>query len=450
MITHTILLAGGKGTRMLSKKAKVLQTLAGKSFLEHILSSADAISDKVSIVVGFDKHAVEKKAATTFKKAKIYEQKDQIGTADAVKTVIEFVDENEKVLILYGDVPLIRKNTLKKLFSLNDSLSILTANVSDPAGYGRVLKDSNGLVEEIIEEKDTNDQQKNIKEIFTGVMAVNGKILKELIPLISNNNASREYYLTDLIGIANSNGFKIETLSVSWEETLGANTRFEQEKLEQTYRKMKNEELLKNGITLIDKNRVDVRGDLQAGVDCTIDVNVIFEGKVELGNNVSIGANTIISNTKIGDNSEILPFSHIDSSQIGKDCFIGPYARLREGSEIADGARIGNFVETKKAKIGQSTKANHFTYLGDAEIGNDVNIGAGTITCNYDGKNKNKTEIGDGSFIGTNSSLVAPVSIGKNAYVGAGSTITKDVPDSSLGISRSKQKNVKDWSKNKK
>ena len=450
MITHTILLAGGKGTRMLSKKAKVLQTLAGKSFLEHILSSVEGISDKVSIVVGFDKHAVEKEAVTILKKVKIYEQKDQIGTADAVKTVIEFVDKNEKVLILYGDVPLIRKNTLKKLFSLNDSLSILTANISDPTGYGRVLKDSNGLVEEIIEEKDTNDQQKNIKEIFTGVMAVNGKILKELIPLINNNNASKEYYLTDLIGIANSNGFKIETLSVSWEETLGANTRSEQEKLEQTYRKMKNEELLKNGITLIDKNRVDVRGDLQAGVDCTIDVNVIFEGKVELGNNVSIGANTIINNTKIGDNSEILPFSHIDSSQIGKDCFIGPYARLREGSEIADGARIGNFVETKKAKIGQSTKANHFTYLGDAEIGNDVNIGAGTITCNYDGKNKNKTEIGDGSFIGTNSSLVAPVSIGKNAYVGAGSTITKDVPDSSLGISRSKQKNVKDWSKNKK
>ena len=450
MITHTILLAGGKGTRMLSKRAKVLQTLAGKSFLEHILSSTKAISDKVSIVVGFDKHAVEKEAVTILKKAKIYEQIDQIGTADAVKTVIEFVDENEKVLILYGDVPLIKKNTLKKLSSLNDPLSILTANVSDPTGYGRVLKGSNDFVEEIIEEKDTNAQQKNIKEIFTGVMAIKGKILKELIPLINNNNASKEYYLTDLIGIANSNGFKIKTLCVSWEETLGANTRSEQEKLEQTYRKMKNEELLKNGITLIDKNRVDVRGDLQAGEDCSIDINVIFEGKVELGNNVKIGANAIISNTKIGDNSEILPFSHIDSSQIGKDCFIGPYARLREGSEIADGAKIGNFVETKKAKIGQSTKANHLTYLGDAEIGNDVNIGAGTITCNYDGKNKNKTEIGDGSFIGTNSSLIAPITIGKNAYVGAGSTITKDVPDSSLGISRSKQKNIKDWSKNKK
>ena len=213
---------------------------------------------------------------------------------------------------------------------------------------------------------------------------------------------------------------------------------------------MKNEELLQKGITLIDKSRVDVRGNLEAGADCTIDVNVIFEGKVELGNNVKIGANSIICNSKIDDDSQILPFSHIDSSQIGKNCCIGPYARLREGSQIGDGARIGNFVETKKTKIGRSTKANHFTYLGDADIGKDVNIGAGTITCNYDGKNKNKTSVGDNSFVGTNSSLVAPINIGKNSFIGAGSTITKDVPDNSLGVSRSKQKNVQDWSKDKK
>ena len=434
---------------MLSKKAKVLQKLAGKSLLEHILCSAEEISSKTSIVVGFDKLSVEKEVSKISTKAKTYEQKKQIGTADAVRTVIDSINENEKVLILYGDVPLISKNTLKTLCSLNDSISILTTNLSDPTGYGRVIKDAKSLVVEIIEEKDTSAEQKEIKEIFTGVMAVNGKILKELLPSINNKNASKEYYLTDLIGIAYSNRFKIETLSVSWEETLGANTRSEQEKLEQIYRKMKNEDLLKKGITLIDKNRVDVRGDLQAGTDCIIDINVIFEGKVELGNNVKIGANSILRNTKIDDDTEILPFSHIDSSQIGKDCFIGPYARLREGSQIADGVRIGNFVETKKTKIGQSTKANHFTYLGDAEIGNDVNIGAGTITCNYDGKNKNKTSIGDNSFVGTNSSLVAPVNIGKNAYVGAGSTITKDVPDNSLGISRSKQKNVQDWSKKK-
>ena len=435
---------------MLSKKAKVLQKLAGKSLLEHILSKAEEVSNKISIVVGFDKLSVEKEVSKISREAKTYQQKNQIGTADAVRTVIDSINEEEKVLILYGDVPLIGKNTLKNLCSLNDSVSILTTNLSDPSGYGRVIKDANSLVVEIIEEKDTKADQKNIKEIFTGVMAVNGKILKELLPLINNKNASKEYYLTDLIGIAYSNRFKIETLSVSPEETLGANTRSEQEKLEQIYRKMKNEELLEKGITLIDKSRVDVRGDLHAGTDCIIDVNVIFEGTVELGNNVKIGANSILRNTKIDDNSEILPFSHIDSSQIGKGCFIGPYARLREGSQIADGARIGNFVETKKTKIGQSTKANHFTYLGDAEIGNDVNIGAGTITCNYDGKNKNKTHIGDNSFIGTNSSLVAPVDIGKNTYVGAGSTITKDIPDNSLGISRSKQKNVQDWPKKKK
>ena len=435
---------------MLSKKAKVLQKLAGKPLLEHILCSAEEISSKTSIVVGFDKLTVEKEVSKISIKAKTYEQKKQIGTADAVRTVIDSINENEKVLILYGDVPLISKNTLKSLCSLNDSISILTTNLSDPTGYGRVIKDAKSLVVEIIEEKDTNAEQKEIKEIFTGVMAVNGKTLKELLPSINNKNASKEYYLTDLIGIAYSNRFKIETLSVSWEETLGANTRSEQEKLEQIYRKMKNEDLLKKGITLIDKSRVDVRGDLQAGTDCIVDINVIFEGKVELGNNVKIGANSILRNTKIDDDTEILPFSHIDSSQIGKDCFIGPYARLREGSQIADGVRIGNFVETKKTKIGQSTKANHFTYLGDAEIGNDVNIGAGTITCNYDGKNKNKTSIGDNSFVGTNSSLVAPVNIGKNAYIGAGSIITKDVPDNSLGISRSKQKNVQDWPKKKK
>ena len=448
--THTILLAGGKGTRMLSKKAKVLQKLAGKSLLEHVLSSAEEISNKISVIVGFDKPNVEKEVSKVSNKAKAYTQKDQIGTADAVKTVIDIIDDDEKVLILYGDVPLIEANTLKNLCSLNDSISILTTNLDDPSGYGRVIKDKGNHVTEIVEEKDANTKQKNTKEVFTGVLSVKGEILKKLLPEIDNKNASKEYYLTDLIGIAYGNGFKIETLRATWEETLGANTRFEQEQLEQTYRKMKNEELLQKGITLIDKSRVDVRGNLEAGADCTIDVNVIFEGKVELGNNVKIGANSIICNSKIDDDSEILPFTHIDSSQIGKNCFIGPYARLREGSQIGDGARIGNFVETKKTKIGRSTKANHFTYLGDADIGKDVNIGAGTITCNYDGKNKNKTSVGDNSFVGTNSSLVAPINIGKNSFIGAGSTITKDVPDNSLGVSRSKQKNVQDWSKDKK
>ena len=278
----------------------------------------------------------------------------------------------------------------------------------------------------------------------------NGSVLKTLIPQINNENSAKEFYLTDLIGIATNNGFKINTLNSPQDETMGANSRKEQEELERVLRVMNTEELLKKGITLIDKTRVDVRGDVKAGSDCSIDVNVILEGDVEFGNNVEVGANTIICNTKIGDNTKILPFSHIDSAKIGADCSIGPYARLREGSVIEDSAKVGNFVETKKTKIGRSSKANHFTYLGDADIGDDVNIGAGTITCNYDGKDKHKTEVGDGSFIGTNSSLVAPINIGKNAYVGAGSTITKDVPDNALGVGRGKQKNKENWAKNKK
>jgi UDP-N-acetylglucosamine diphosphorylase/glucosamine-1-phosphate N-acetyltransferase len=292
--------------------------------------------------------------------------------------------------------------------------------------------------------------QKEIKEIFTGILVTSGDILMELIPQIDNNNSAKEFYLTDLISIASDKGFKINTLTSPQNETMGANSRIEQEELERTLRAMNTDELLNSGVSLVDKTRVDIRGDIKAGSDCVIDVNVILEGSVELGNNVEIGANTILTNATIGDNTKILPFSHIESSNIGADCSIGPYARLREGSIVEDGAKIGNFVETKKTKIGKSSKANHFSYLGDAEIGKEVNIGAGTITCNYDGKDKHKTKIGDASFIGTNSSLVAPVNIGKNAYVGAGSTITKDIPDNALGVGRGKQKNKRNWSKNKK
>ena len=450
MDIHTIILAGGKGTRMLSQKAKVLQVLGGGTMLNHVLTTANKISNKISVVVGFDKEGVEEEIKKTGINANTYLQKEQIGTADAVKTTLKDIDINEKILILYGDVPLIKEETLKKLCSQEFDLSILTTNLENPTGYGRVLKDKENNVLRIIEEKDADQEQKKIKEIFTGILVTNGSVLKKYIPEINNNNSAKEFYLTDLIGIAHKNGFKINTLSSSNAESAGANNRFEQEELEKTLRKMKSEDLLRNGATLLDKSRVDVRGEVKAGSDCVIDVNVIFEGHVELGNNVEIGANTIICDTKIGDNTKILPFSHIDASEIGAKCSIGPYARLREGSTIMDGARIGNFVETKKTSLGRDSKANHFTYLGDAEVGDEVNIGAGTITCNYDGKDKHKTSIGDNSFVGTNSSLVAPVTIGKNAYVGAGSTITKDIPDNALGVGRGKQKNKENWSKTKK
>ena len=450
MNIHTIILAGGKGTRMLSQKAKVLQALGGRTMLNHVMTAANKISNKISVVVGFDKEGVEEEIKKIGINANTFLQKEQIGTADAVKTTLKDIDKNEKILILYGDVPLIKEETLKKLCNQESDLSILTTNLENPTGYGRALKDKENNVLGIIEEKDADSEQKKIKEIFTGILVAKGNVLKKYIPEINDNNTAKEFYLTDLIGIAHKNGFKINTLSSSNEETAGANNRIEQEELEKTLRIMKSEDLLKNGATLLDKSRVDVRGEVKMGSDCVIDVNVIFEGHVELGNNVEIGANNILCDTKIGDDTKILPFSHIVESEIGSKCSIGPYARLREGSVIMDGARVGNFVETKKTRLGRASKANHFTYLGDAEVGDEVNIGAGTITCNYDGKDKHKTNIGDNSFVGTNSSLVAPVTIGKNAYVGAGSTITKDVPDNALGVGRGKQKNKENWSKTKK
>jgi bifunctional UDP-N-acetylglucosamine pyrophosphorylase/glucosamine-1-phosphate N-acetyltransferase len=435
---------------MLSLKAKVLQVLGGRTMLDHVMTTANKVADKISVVVGFDKEGVEEEIREIGINANIYFQKEQIGTADAVKTALNDINENEKILILYGDVPLIKDETLKKLCNQESDLSILTTNRENPKGYGRALKDKENNVQGIIEEKDADSEQKKIKEIFTGILVAKGAILKKHIPEIDNNNSAKEFYLTDLIGIAYKNGFKINTLSSSNEETSGANNRSEQEELEKTLRKMKSDDLLTNGATLLDKSRIDVRGEVKTGADCVIDINVIFEGHVELGNNVEIGANTILCDTKIGDDTKILPFSHIVESEIGAKCSIGPYARLREGSVIMDGARIGNFVETKKTRLGRDSKANHFTYLGDAEVGNEVNIGAGTITCNYDGKDKYKTNIGDNSFVGTNSSLVAPVTVGKNAYVGAGSTITKDIPDNALGVGRGKQKNKENWSKTKK
>ena len=450
MDIHTIILAGGRGTRMLSQKAKVLQKLASKTMLQHILVSAKQVSDKISVVVGFDKEGVEEEISHLSINAKTYQQKKQIGTADAVKSVIDEINDSEKVLILYGDVPLIKASTLNNLCSTEGDIAILTTLLKNPTGYGRVVKDSSNLVTRIVEEKDATDMQKEINEIFTGILVAPGKALKELIPLINNENAAQEYYLTDLIGIASEKGFKINAQDSPKSETMGANNRLEQEELERVLRNMNAEDLLKAGATLIDKSRIDIRGNVEVGVDCVIDINVIFEGDVELGDNVEIGANSVISDTKIDNGTKILPFSHIVQSNIGKDCSIGPYARLREGSIIENEAKIGNFVETKKSTIGKSSKANHFSYLGDAQIGDNVNIGAGTITCNYDGKDKHKTNIGEGSFIGTNSSLVAPINIGKNAYVGAGSTITKDIPDDALGVGRGKQINKENWSKKKK
>ena len=450
MSVHTIVLAAGEGSRMKSKRAKSLQRIGGTSMLHKICTTAGKISPKITLVVGFDQDSVIKEANEYNLEISIAQQPKAIGTGDAVKCGLTQVEKESKVLVLYGDVPLIQEDTLRKLIETSDdSLSILTTVLDNPYGYGRVAKDDSGNALSIVEEKDATDVERKINEIFTGVLCGPKSLLDEGLSIINNNNAAGEYYLTDLISIINEKGYKIKTHEASNNEVKGANNKAELVELEALYRDMKAQDLINNGVTVADPSRLDVRGDVQAGNDCSIDVNVILEGNIILGDNVSIGANTILKNTTIGSDTKIEPFSHIDQAMIGSNCVIGPYARLREGSQIENSAKVGNFVETKNSTLGEGSKANHFTYLGDTEVGKSTNIGAGTITCNYDGTNKHKTSIGDDSFIGSNTALVAPVTVGSNATVAAGSVITKDIPDNGLGVARGKQNNKENWSKKK-
>lgn len=450
MSVHTIVLAAGEGSRMKSNRAKSLQRIGGTSMLHQICSTAGKISPKITLVAGFDKDSVIKEADEYGLEINIAEQPKAIGTGDAVKCGIAKVSDESTVLVLYGDVPLIQEKTLRQLIETsNDSLSILTTILDNPYGYGRVKKDSDGNALSIVEEKDATDKEREINEIFTGVLCGPKLLLDEGLSQINNNNAAQEFYLTDLISIINEKGYKIKTYEASNNEVKGANTKIELAELEALYRKMKVEDLMNQGVTVSDPLRLDIRGDVKVGNDCSIDVNVILEGNISLGDNVSIGPNTILKNATIGNDSKVEAFSHIDGAKIGSSCVIGPYARLREGSQIENSAKVGNFVETKNSTLGEGSKANHFTYLGDTEVGRSTNIGAGTITCNYDGANKHKTSIGDDSFIGSNTALVAPVTVGSNATVAAGSVITKDVPDNGLGMGRAKQNNKENWSKKK-
>jgi len=448
--THTIILAAGKGTRMNTNLPKVMQLLGGKSLIEHVINTAQEISNKVTVVVGHQKDFLKEHLAEIDPNIVTVNQENQHGTAHAVKTASHLIQDDEKVLILYGDVPLISNNTIQSLLNSENKCTLLSMTLSDPTGYGRVLSNEENLALKIIEQKDASEDERKIKEVFTGILLIDGDLLKPTLEEINNQNVANEYYLTDLVEILSTKGVKINCIRANPLEVLGANNKHELQELESILRKMSAEKLLDQGVTLLDKTRIDVRGKVTAGKDCTIDVNVILEGDVNLGDNVSIKSNVVLQDVSIGDNSIIEPFSHLSFAKVGSNCNIGPYARLREGSEIGDNAKIGNFVETKKTKLGDGAKANHLAYLGDANIGDKTNVGAGTITCNYDGTNKHKTTIGEESFIGTNSSLVAPVNIGKGAYVGAGSVITKDVPDEALAVGRGKQVIKEDWAKNKK
>ena len=429
---------------------KVMQPLAGKPMIDHVITTAGTLTNKISIIIGYKKDVLNDHLSANFKNVETFVQPELNGTAGAVKAAQKNIINDEDVLVLYGDVPLISHETLKNALNDNHDAVILTMIPKDPFGYGRVIKNDSSLATEIIEEKDASAEQKKINEVFTGIMIIKGEMLLSSLDEVNNNNAAGEYYLTDVIKIASKKGVKINPIVVEETEVLGANTKSELHEIENIFREMKSKDLLEQGITLSDASRVDVRGSVSAGKDCSIDVNVILEGKITLGINVSIGPNCYLKDVVIGDNVSIEAFSHIVSTQIGADCNVGPYARLREGTVLEDQAKIGNFVETKKTKIGKGSKANHLAYLGDAEVGEDSNIGAGTITCNYDGTNKHQTKIGNKTFVGTNSSLVAPLNIGNNSYIGAGSVITKDVEDDALAVARGKQSNKSGWAKNKK
>lgn len=442
-----LVLAAGKGTRMRSDLPKVLHPIGGKALVQHVVDTARQVGgEQILIIVGHGAEKVEEKMAAP--DVKFVLQAEQLGTGHAVQQALPHLRADATVLILYGDVPLTRAETLEKLVAgvSDHQMGLLTVNLPDPSGYGRIVRDQKGAVVAIVEHKDATDEQKTIPEINTGIMAVKAAHLQRWLPQLKNNNAQGEYYLTDIISMANADGIAIHIEQPdAVEEVEGINNRQQQAALERYYQKQKAAELMVAGVTLLDPSRIDIRGSLSVGRDVVIDVNCVFEGDVVLGDGVVIEPNSIIINSRIGNNSHIKAFSHIEDSVLAEGCDIGPYARLRPGTQLADGVKIGNFVETKKAVIAKGSKVNHLSYIGDAQVGSKVNVGAGTITCNYDGVNKFKTEIGDNAFIGSNSALVAPVKIGEGATIGAGSIITKDVETQELAIARAKQRNIQGW-----
>jgi len=376
------------------------------------------------------------------------EQTEQLGTGHAVAQALPLLDDAGVVLVLYGDVPLIRAETLQPLVmaAQQGHLALLTVELADPAGYGRIVRDGRGRVCRIVEEKDANAEERRLHEVNTGILAVATAKLRGWVAELDNDNAQGEYYLTDVVTLAVRDGVAVEAFTVAEpEQVLGVNDRRQLAELERFYQRRQTERLMREGATLLDPARVDVRGAVTTGKDVVIDVNVVFEGTVRLGDRVRIGSCCVLRDAIIGDDVEILSHCRIEGAEVGSGSQIGPFARLRPGSLLAAGVHIGNFVETKKTRIGLGSKVNHLTYLGDAEIGAEVNVGAGTITCNYDGANKHQTVISDGAFIGSNSSLVAPVRIGKGATVGAGSSVSRDVPDGGLCLTRAPRKDVANW-----
>ncbi|HLT13264.1 MAG TPA: bifunctional UDP-N-acetylglucosamine diphosphorylase/glucosamine-1-phosphate N-acetyltransferase GlmU [Marinobacter sp.] len=449
---HVVILAAGQGSRMKSALPKVLHPVAGKAMLHHVIDTARQLgAERIHTVIGHGADQV--RASLEDVTVNWVLQTEQLGTGHAVAQALPDLPDEARVLILYGDVPLTRKDTLEAMVSgLDDrNLALLTVDMDNPHGYGRIVRDTDGQVQAIVEQKDATAEQQDIKEVNTGILAVSARHLKSWLPALSNSNAQGEYYLTDIIAMAVNNGLSV-TVSQPLNpfEVQGVNNRLQLAELERWYQRQQAERLMTEGATLADPSRIDVRGELTIGNDLWIDVNVVFEGKVTLGSNVSIGPGCVIKDASIADGAEIKAHSLIDGAVVGANAQIGPFARLRPGTELAANTKVGNFVETKKAVVGEGSKINHLSYVGDASLGRNVNVGAGTITCNYDGVNKFRTEIGDGVFVGSNTSLVAPVVIAAQSTIGAGSTITRNVAESELAVARGKQRNIAGWERPKK
>ncbi|TRC16338.1 bifunctional UDP-N-acetylglucosamine diphosphorylase/glucosamine-1-phosphate N-acetyltransferase GlmU [Mannheimia haemolytica] len=441
-----VILAAGKGTRMYSDLPKVLHPVAGKPMVKHVIDTAKQLdAQQIHLIYGHGADLL--KAHLSEEPVNWVFQAEQLGTGHAMQQAAPFFADDENIVMLYGDAPLITKATLERLIAAKpeNGIALLTVELENPTGYGRIIRE-NGSVVAIVEQKDANEAQLKVKEVNTGVMVASGASFKKWLKNLNNNNAQGEYYITDVIAMANQEGFKVQAVQATeFMEVEGANNRLQLAALERFYQKREAEKLLLAGVAIIDPSRFDLRGTVTHGKDVQIDVNVILEGEIKLGNNVKIGAGCVLKNCEIGDNVEIKPYSVIEDSIVGAKSAIGPFSRLRPGAELAEETHIGNFVEIKKATIGKGSKVNHLTYVGDAEIGKECNIGAGVITCNYDGANKFKTIIGDNVFVGSDSQLIAPVTIARGSTIGAGATVTKDIAENELVISRVPQRHIQGW-----
>ena len=449
MNLHVIILAAGKGSRMKSDTPKVLHKVAGVPMLHRVMSIARRLApEQMHLVLGHGIEAIQNTLAEQWSSTNIVRQSEQLGTGHAVNIALDHLPNDGISLVLYGDVPLITFDTLEHCVAIADAgeIGIVTANMSDPAQLGRILRNDTDSIEAIVEFKDATLQQRAINEINSGILAAPTHLLRGWLAQVQPNNQQGEYYLTDVVALAVNDGVGVQGILVTDEnEIIGVNDRLQLAQVERIAQRQHTDELMRQGVTFADPGRVDIRGSLSCGADCFIDVNTVFIGDVRLEPGVVIGPSVVVESSHLGTGVRVKANTVIEGAIIGEGCHLGPFARIRPGSNFAPGVKIGNFVETKKTSIGAGSKASHLAYLGDATIGADVNVGAGSVTCNYDGVDKHVTIIGDGAFVGTNSTLVAPVTIGAESFVAAGSTVTSNVEDQSLAVGRGKQRNIAKW-----